>query len=539
MKGQGTLDPGRMLVDASQDLIVAAITRLWPGIARRACRHAGLDDTTFSAAARDFDLAHYERFVRKRFGSKDIALFHYLIAGSARGWEPRPDFSPEYYRQANPDVVAAGYEPFAHYCRFGRDEGRGGIANGDGFDDSVLSLPNVRQMAARPRPRKEEARVDVVVPVYGNRHLTLRAIDSVLAAKVSVPFELVVVDDASPDPVLAAELRELEKQGLVSLLVNETNLGFVQTANRGLLLHEDRDVVLLNSDTNVFGDWLDRLLAVLRGESRIATATPLSNAATILSYPIRLRENNRLDLDYAELDKICAQLNPEPVELPTGIGFCMAVKRACIDEIGAFDASRFGLGYGEENDFCRRAAAKGWRHVAATNMFVWHRGGASFAERREKLIAAAQVLLEHQHPGYGAMVAEFVASDPLQPIRMQMDAARVAADPRSKILQLGADAVDDYANENELVVRLVPDIGPFWGAYRPAVLRLPGIANLARIHGRTRVGGLIQVLRDWQIEKLILPVIEPLTRDLERKWISAAEECGVVIARAATHRANR
>ena len=67
------------------------------------------------------------------------------------------------------------------------------------------------------------------------------------------------MDDASPDPLLAAELRQLAEHGLVSLLVNGTNFGFVLIANRGLLLHENRDVVLLNSDTNVFGDWLDKI----------------------------------------------------------------------------------------------------------------------------------------------------------------------------------------------------------------------------------------------------------------------------------------
>jgi len=512
----------------SRKAMTAVIARVWPRIAERACHRAGLDDTMFSAAARDFDLAHYERFAGQRFRSKKAALFHYLVMGSAQGWEPRIDFSPTYYRQANPDVVAAGYEPFAHYCRFGRDEGRRGTAKTDDGDDSLLSLPSLQQILARPRPRKEGARVDVVIPVYGNRRLTLRTIDSVLAAEVNIPFELIVVDDASPDPVLATELKQLAQHGLITLLINDTNLGFVQSANRGLMLHEDRDVVLLNSDTNVFGDWLDRLLGVLHGTPRFATATPLSNAATILSYPIPLRDN-RSSLDYAALDAICARVNPTPVELPTGIGFCMAIKRACVNEIGGFDFARFGRGYGEENDFCRRAAAKGWRHAAATNVFVWHKGGGSFAEQREELVAAAQLQLQRQHPGYRAMVVDFIARDPLQRVRARLDAARVSADPRTKVLHVSSGVGDDRADEHTLAVRLLPDIGPFWGAYRPTVSQLPGVTNLPRIHDRTPLGSLMQILRDLNIEKLVLPITDLHLPNFERSWISAARECGVAV----------
>ncbi len=77
-----------------------------------------------------------------------------------------------------------------------------------------------------------------------------------------------------------------------------------------------------------------------------------------IQYPITLRENTRSGLDFAALDEICARANQAPVELPTGIGFCMAIKRTCISDIGGFNAAQFGLGYGEENDFCRRAAQK-------------------------------------------------------------------------------------------------------------------------------------------------------------------------------------
>ncbi|KOX49191.1 hypothetical protein ADL19_20490, partial [Streptomyces purpurogeneiscleroticus] len=100
---------------------------------------------------------------------------------------------------------------------------------------------------------------------------------------------------------------------LFHLVENERNLGFVRSVNRALGLRQGRAVVLLNSDAQVFGDWLDRLVAhaepkvepeaepgaAPRAEPgaglRVGSVTPLSNNATICSYP-RFNANNTMPL---------------------------------------------------------------------------------------------------------------------------------------------------------------------------------------------------------------------------------------------------
>ena len=67
------------------------------------------------------------------------------------------------------------------------------------------------------------------------------------------------------------------------------------------------------------------------------------------------------------------------IEIPTGVGFCMALNRACINKIGMFDTV-YGKGYGEENDWCCRAVKNGFVNVMITNLFVYHKHGASFGE---------------------------------------------------------------------------------------------------------------------------------------------------------------
>jgi len=67
--------------------------------------------------------------------------------------------------------------------------------------------------------------------------------------------------------------------------------------------------------------------------------TLLSNNATICSYPRFLQENPfPLELNFAELDALTATVNAGvEVEAPTGVGFCMYIKRAALQDVGVFD----------------------------------------------------------------------------------------------------------------------------------------------------------------------------------------------------------
>jgi len=215
--------------------------------------------------------------------------------------------------------------------------------------------------------------------------------------------------------------------GLIELHELPTNLGFVGACNFGMTLHPERDVLLLNSDTEVHNDWLDRLRATACRGDRTATVTPLSNNATICSYP-RFVENNivPLELADAELDALAARVNAGvEVDIPTGVGFCMYIRRACLDELGLFDVEAFGRGYGEENDLCCRARARGWRNVLAADVFVRHYGGVSFGSMKPERELKAVATVERRHPGYLRLVQRFIADDPVRPYRERLDCARL------------------------------------------------------------------------------------------------------------------
>lgn len=302
--------------------------------------------------------------------------------------------------------------------------------------------------------------VDVIIPVYKGLGDTQRCIASVLNSTCKTPWRLVVLNDASPEPEVTAWLREMAaSEPRMLLLENPENLGFVGTVNRGMALSTQADVLLLNSDTEVANDWLDRLCATAYAQARNGTVTPFSNNATICSYP-RFCEPNALPPGHttASLDALAAQANPgAAVDVPTGVGFCMYIRRDCLDAVGLFDVPNFGKGYGEENDFCRRALARGWRNLHALDTFVLHSGGVSFGASKSQRELDAMETLRRLHPDYESAVMRFVAEDPAQPYRRALDIARLKASPLAKVLCVVHDrAGGTLRHVRELATALSP-----------------------------------------------------------------------------------
>jgi GT2 family glycosyltransferase len=267
--------------------------------------------------------------------------------------------------------------------------------------------------------------VDIIIPVYDGYAETIACLRSVLAARNDSPHEIIVIYDAGPNQELFEYLDGVASRGLITLLLNRVNVGFVATVNKGMALHLDRDVVLLNSDTEVADHWLDRMVACAESDRRIATVTPFSNNAEICSFP-RFCQANPLPAgwDTSRLDAIFAEsVTPAAIDVPTGVGFCMFIARRALEDVGYFNEKLFGRGYGEENDFCRRLAARRWRNVMCTNVFVAHHGGVSFGAEKAERVANAMTALDRLYPDYHRLVHEFIRADAPAIYRLQAQLA--------------------------------------------------------------------------------------------------------------------
>jgi GT2 family glycosyltransferase/glycosyltransferase involved in cell wall biosynthesis len=285
---------------------------------------------------------------------------------------------------------------------------------------------------------RRRRQADVIIPVYGETATALSCLDSVLAT-VRVPHRIIVVDDASPGKILRHALDRLAAEGRIRLVRHARNRGFPASVNHGIAASAGHDVVLLNSDTLVPPGWLERLSDAAYAAADIGTATPLSNQASILSYPAPQGGNPVPDRDATvRLDAMAHRANKGAlIDIPVGVGFCMYLRRDCINAVGPFRADIFAQGYGEENDFCLRARHLGWRHVAVTGLFVAHIGGTSFGragggQARRHLQERNETLLNRLHPGYDRLIAAFIRTDPLADARRRLDLARWRADPEGK-----------------------------------------------------------------------------------------------------------
>ena len=295
-----------------------------------------------------------------------------------------------------------------------------------------LDLPAACGRGRPPRVVPRARAPAVVVPVHGQTEVVVACLRAVLAT-VPTGTLVVVVDDASPEPELRRALRALAAAGRIRLIRHQRARGFPAAANAGVAACPGRDVVLLNSDTVPPPGWIERLRAVADSAPDIGTVTPLSNNAGIVSYPGPAGSNPMPDpAGGAWLAGLAWRVHgARTVDIPVGVGFCLFVRRACWAQAGPFRAAVFAQGYGEETDFCLRARALGWRHVAAPGVYVAHHGGASFGAAAAALQARNQAVLERLHPGYAAEVAGFLAADPLAAARRRLDRARWDAARRS------------------------------------------------------------------------------------------------------------
>jgi GT2 family glycosyltransferase len=273
----------------------------------------------------------------------------------------------------------------------------------------------------------------VVIPVHDGAQVAIACLTSVLAS-VSTDTGIVVVDDGSSDAGLIATLDDLARQRRIRLLRRPTALGFPASANAGILAAKGRDVVLLNSDTLVPPGWLERMRTAAYSALDIGTVTPLSNDASILSYPGDAGTNPRPDQPATNrLDRLARRANGASVaDIPVGVGFCLYLRRDCLNSVGLLRADIFAQGYGEENDFCLRGRRLGWRHVAHTGLFVGHQGGISFGTNAGHLKARNARLIEQLHPGYDRLIERFIKQDPLADARRRIDLLRWRSSGRGR-----------------------------------------------------------------------------------------------------------
>ncbi|WP_233260170.1 glycosyltransferase [Luteibacter sp. OK325] len=240
-------------------------------------------------------------------------------------------------------------------------------------DDSLSLLP--LDMAFEPfaLPSSEQPRISLVIPVYGKLEYTLACLRSIAANPPTDAFEVIVVDDASPDDSVDTLIRV---SGL-RVLRNASNLGFVGSCNAGAAAAHGEFLVFLNNDTQVLPGWTEELLRCfeLRADCGIAGSQ--------LVYPDgRLQEAGAwvfADASAWNIGRFDSRSDPavryaRKVDYVSGAS--LAIRRTVFTELGGFDL-RFAPGYYEDTDLAFAARAAGYSVWYVPTSVVVHAEGVS------------------------------------------------------------------------------------------------------------------------------------------------------------------
>jgi len=378
---------------------------------------------------RFFDSAWYLAHYPDIANSGQHPLLHYLEMGASELRNPHPRFDAAYYVDQHPEAAA---NPLLYHMLFGAARGW--------LTEKPVVIRDYLPTTGAPPSAPPELAVDIVIPVYRGLAQTQRCIESVLADPDRPAGRVIVVDDRSPEPRLSAWLDEHAAAGRIDVVRNRRNLGFVASVNIGVDAAGTHDVVLLNNDTEVPHGWVARLAGHAYATPRVASVSPFSNNATICGYPNVAGGPPAFDLGVTELDDAIRAVNGgRSVELPTTVGFCMYIRRAVLNDIGTFDAETFGRGYGEENDFCLRASARGWRHLLACDTYVYHEGNVSFGAGASAAAEQGTAIVRERYPHYARQVAAHVKLDTAGPFRFAITMGLLHRSNRPTILMLTHD----------------------------------------------------------------------------------------------------
>jgi len=240
-----------------------------------------------------------------------------------------------------------------------------------------------------------EPKVSVIVVTYNNLDLTKQCLSSLDTYSLYANYETIVVDNASSDGS-PAFLREWATQGANrTLILNPDNKGFAAANNQGLLAATGEYLVLLNNDTHVTPGWISSLVKHMQRNPSIGLLGPVTG---------NIGNEAKINIQYATMDEMLresrkftlrhiGQLTP----LRTAAFFCVMISRTAYEKVGLLDEV-FGIGFFEDDDYCRRIEQAGFGIYCADDVFVHHHLSASFnklkIEARQKLFEQNKITYE-------------------------------------------------------------------------------------------------------------------------------------------------
>lgn len=354
------------------------------------------------------------KFYRKKYLNNNDTinpLYHYLSSTSTFGYKLSDNFDGQYYLNKYPDVLKSGMNPLIHYMQYGILEGRKTIEDKIKLNHHSSSIVNISKL-----------KISILIPVYNAIDDVIKCIDSVIKyTPLNNNINVLVLNDCSPDKNVKYILNKYNHHPFITVKHNFRNKGYTRNVNKGIQLSKERDVILLNSDTIVTPNWIRNLSIAAYSQQNVGTVTAVSNGAGAFSVPKSGLNDIPDHLNIDAISRVVSSIGGEYIDVPTGNGFCLYIKRDLINDIGSFDEKKFPKGYGEENDFCMRALNNGWHNIIDTKTYIFHKRSASFKESKHALMDSGLRQVKKDYPEYEGAIKAIGGSNTFKNIRESIE----------------------------------------------------------------------------------------------------------------------
>ncbi|MEW6377851.1 MAG: glycosyltransferase family 2 protein [Thermodesulfobacteriota bacterium] len=229
--------------------------------------------------------------------------------------------------------------------------------------------------------------LSIIIVNWNIKDLLMQCLGSILQMTQGFKKEIFVVDNGSED---GSPSMVKERFPEVDLIENSRNLGFARASNQALRVSKGRYCLLLNPDTQVKEEAIEKLISFMDAYPKVGVAgAQLLNSdgykqnsiANFPSLTTELLNKNLLRWLFPDRFPGKERNYSEPIEVDSVIGACMMVRKEAMEQVGLLDEDYFL--FLEETDWCYRMKKAGWKVYHVPQAEVYHFQGKS-AEKEKK-----------------------------------------------------------------------------------------------------------------------------------------------------------
>lgn len=198
-------------------------------------------------------------------------------------------------------------------------------------------------------------KLSIIIVNFNTKEVTQKCIDSIYKARIKISFEVILVDNNSKDGSVEQFLK-LKRKNFKTIL-NQENLGFAKANNQGLLASTGDYKLLLNSDTEVLPDQIEKMLAFASEHKNAGIIAPklLNKDRTVQASVFRLPSYYRVIKQYLLnggpiLDKYYPETKTYQ-EVECVVAAAMLITPIGFSKVGMMNEKYFM--YFEDFDYCR------------------------------------------------------------------------------------------------------------------------------------------------------------------------------------------